>query len=191
MRFDGTLAKWDDNRGYGFIVPMQGGQEIFVHISSFARDGRRPQLHESLSFEIELDKKGQKCAVRILRFATSQPGPQRLVQSGPPRQARSAFFKWLAMVLLVAVGAYGYAQYSKRVSAYVPAETGKLLVRPAAQAHRPVLTSHRCDGRQHCSQMTSCEEATFFLKNCPGVKMDGDHDGVACEEQWCTSPFAN
>jgi hypothetical protein len=33
--------------------------------------------------------------------------------------------------------------------------------------------------------MSSCEEATFFLKNCPGVKMDGNHDGVPCEQQWC------
>ncbi len=43
----------------------------------------------------------------------------------------------------------------------------------------------RCDGRTYCSQMTSCEEATFFLKNCPGTKMDGNNDGVPCERQWC------
>ena len=43
----------------------------------------------------------------------------------------------------------------------------------------------RCDGRTHCSQMTSCEEATFFLRNCPGTKMDGNNDGVPCERQWC------
>ena len=42
-----------------------------------------------------------------------------------------------------------------------------------------------CDGRTYCSQMTSCQEATFFLKNCPGTKMDGDGDGVPCEKQWC------
>jgi len=43
----------------------------------------------------------------------------------------------------------------------------------------------KCDGRTYCSQMTSCQEATFFLKNCPGAKMDGDRDGVPCEKQWC------
>ena len=43
----------------------------------------------------------------------------------------------------------------------------------------------KCDGRTHCSHMTSCEEATFFLKNCPGTKMDGNNDGVPCERQWC------
>lgn len=191
MRFDGTLAKWNDDRGFGFIVPAHGGQEIFVHISSFARDGRRPQLHEPLSFEIELDQKEQKRAVRILRPTTSLPGPRRLTQNRPPRQARSSFAKWVTMALLVAVGVYGYAQYSKRVSAYAPTDSGESLVRPAARSQQPVLTNHRCDGRQHCSQMTSCAEATFFLKNCPGVKMDGNHDGVPCEEQWCTSPFAN
>ena len=43
----------------------------------------------------------------------------------------------------------------------------------------------QCDGRVHCSEMTSCEEARYFLRNCPGVKMDGDGDGVPCERQWC------
>ncbi|MCI5222285.1 MAG: hypothetical protein D3924_06325 [Candidatus Electrothrix sp. AR4] len=33
--------------------------------------------------------------------------------------------------------------------------------------------------------MTSCEEATFYQRNCPGTKMDGDRDGVPCEKQWC------
>ena len=46
-------------------------------------------------------------------------------------------------------------------------------------------SSFKCDGRTRCSQMTSCEEATFFLKNCPNVKMDGDGDGIPCEDQWC------
>jgi hypothetical protein len=43
----------------------------------------------------------------------------------------------------------------------------------------------RCDGRTHCSQMTSCQEATWFLRNCPGTKMDGNNDGIPCEQQWC------
>lgn len=42
-----------------------------------------------------------------------------------------------------------------------------------------------CDGRKHCSQMRSCAEATYFSNNCPGTKMDGNNDGVPCEQQWC------
>ena len=42
-----------------------------------------------------------------------------------------------------------------------------------------------CEGKTHCSLMGSCEEAKFYLNNCPGTKMDGDGDGVPCERQWC------
>lgn len=52
---------------------------------------------------------------------------------------------------------------------------------PTARAQ----AAYRCDGRTHCSQMRSCEEATYFLRNCPGTKMDGNNDGVPCEQQWC------
>lgn len=44
----------------------------------------------------------------------------------------------------------------------------------------------RCDGRTHCSHMTSCEEAKYFVANCPSVKMDGNRDGVPCQKQWCS-----
>lgn len=43
-----------------------------------------------------------------------------------------------------------------------------------------------CDGRTYCSQMTSCAEATFFLRNCPNMRIDGNGDGIPCEKQWCT-----
>jgi hypothetical protein len=30
--------------------------------------------------------------------------------------------------------------------------------------------------------MGSCSEAKLFLKNCPGMEMHGDGDGVPCEQ---------
>ena len=47
-------------------------------------------------------------------------------------------------------------------------------------------SSFSCDGRKRCTQMKSCAEAKYFLANCPSVKMDGDKDGIPCEEQWCS-----
>lgn len=71
-----------------------------------------------------------------------------------------------------------------------PAAVPRLPAAPAPAAlpapAAPAATfPQRCDGRTHCSQMTSCDEATWFLKNCPGTKMDGNNDGVPCETQWC------
>nr|WP_319548742.1 excalibur calcium-binding domain-containing protein [Desulfogranum marinum] len=45
--------------------------------------------------------------------------------------------------------------------------------------------TYQCKGKVYCSEMTSCAEAKFYLRNCPGTKMDGNHDGIPCEKQWC------
>ena len=52
-------------------------------------------------------------------------------------------------------------------------------------ASQTTVASFSCDGRKHCSQMTSCAEATYFSNHCPNTKMDGNHDGIPCEKQWC------
>jgi hypothetical protein len=39
----------------------------------------------------------------------------------------------------------------------------------------------QCEGKVYCSEMSSYDEALFYLNNCPGTKMDGDHDGDPCE----------
>ncbi|MBB3759698.1 cold shock domain-containing protein [Xanthomonas arboricola] len=63
-------------------------------------------------------------------------------------------------------------------------------ITPAAAAGTTSATTaptphYSCGGRKHCSQMTSCDDATWVLRNCPDTTMDGDHDGVPCEQQWC------
>ncbi|MBF7728533.1 excalibur calcium-binding domain-containing protein [Pseudomonas sp. N040] len=82
------------------------------------------------------------------------------------------------------------------------AEDGSVLSAPVLQAPQPsflplgaapaavrssakAAESYHCDGRTHCSQMHSCEEAMYFLRNCPGTQMDGEADGIPCERQWC------
>lgn len=196
MRFEGTLAKWNDDRGFGFIQPTQGGQELFAHISAFPRDGQRPQLHENLSFEVAIGQAGKKQATAIQRpraVAQLSTGGRRT----PPQMARSpstgVFGKLVALLLVCAVLGTGYWKYEARQrqarATALAQEPGHGAI-PASAA--PLVSSpYRCDGRQHCSQMTSCAEAKFFLKNCPDPRMDGNNDGVPCEQQWCTSPFAN
>jgi len=194
MRIEGTLTKWNDDRGFGFITPAQGGSEVFVHISAFPKDGHRPTIGERLTFEIEVDREGRKraknvlCPTRPTVHATRQPASHR-------RSEKPGFFgRAIPLAIVIALAFYGYSQYSGR-SAPQAAFAPQAVVSPQAVIAAPASgqstsSSFHCDGRTHCSQMTSCAEATFFLKNCPNVQMDGDHDGVPCEQQWCTSPFA-
>lgn len=60
------------------------------------------------------------------------------------------------------------------------------IVAPSTNPSQPSGTENfKCDGRQYCSQMTSCAEAMHFNTNCPNTKMSGDGDGIPCEKQWC------
>lgn len=67
MRTHGTLTRWNDDRGFGFITPAaQGARELFVHVSAFP-PGERPRLNEVISFEVEAGPDGRKRAVSIMR----------------------------------------------------------------------------------------------------------------------------
>jgi len=46
-------------------------------------------------------------------------------------------------------------------------------------------SNFQCNGKIYCSEMSSCAEARFYLRNCSGTKMDGNNDGIPCEKQWC------
>jgi uncharacterized membrane protein YsdA (DUF1294 family)/cold shock CspA family protein len=65
VRFEGILKTWNDERGFGFIEPTRGGEEIFVHIKAFAARNNRPQLNQRLSFEVELGPQGKKRAKSV------------------------------------------------------------------------------------------------------------------------------
>lgn len=56
---------------------------------------------------------------------------------------------------------------------------------PTAAVDPKNSVSFECSGKVYCSEMISCAEAKFYLRNCPGTKLDGDKDGIPCEKQWC------
>ena len=91
----------------------------------------------------------------------------------------SGLFGALLFVAIIAVGAK--TLWPK----LHPSPVQPVLTSNSEQPATEALNSYRCDGRQYCSQMRSCDEAKYFLKHCPDVKMDGNHDGVPCEAQWC------
>ena len=100
-----------------------------------------------------------------------------------PRSRLSGVRALIFAVLVIGASAYIYKHFSPPGQKF----------RPSSNApSEPSIAEERfkCDGRTRCSQMTSCTEAKWFLEHCPGVEMDGDHDGVPCEQQWCGSESA-
>lgn len=65
MRFDGVIKTWNDDRGFGFIEPIQGGQELFVHVKAFQAGTERPTANLKVSFEVEISGDGKKRAKNV------------------------------------------------------------------------------------------------------------------------------
>jgi len=175
MRTHGTLTKWSDDRGFGFVALPQSHEEIFVHISAFPRDGVRPRIGETISFEIRWAPDGRKRAEGIERPRSRKTSAKR--QESKSVQGRSLFGSLLTAASVLVLGFVGYNSYVSR--------QGTNAAAPLSTADEASSQSFRCDGRTHCSQMTSCAEARYFLKRCPGTQMDGNGDGEPCEQQWC------
>jgi len=105
--------------------------------------------------------------------------------SGKPKQTNHTFWTVKSalklFIILTFAGAFAYSKYQK-------SQAGSPLPLKAPAPSNSMTTlqpQFSCDGRTHCSQMTSCAEAKYFIQNCPNTKMDGDGDGVPCESQWC------
>lgn len=74
----GTVKFFNEQRGYGFIQPDEGGNDAFVHITAVERAGMR-SLREGqrVNFELEQDRRGKMAAVNLTNAddAGAAPAP--------------------------------------------------------------------------------------------------------------------
>lgn len=76
MRTKGTIASWNEDKGYGFISPLSGGKQVFIHISAFSNRGRRPQAGQIVTYGIATDKQGRPCAANATLAGDRLPEPK-------------------------------------------------------------------------------------------------------------------
>jgi CspA family cold shock protein len=64
----GTVKFYNDQRGYGFITPDEGGQDVFVHATALERAGLRGLREgQKVSYEVREDRKSGKLAVDTIQ----------------------------------------------------------------------------------------------------------------------------
>lgn len=62
----GTVKWFNNAKGYGFIVPADGGEEVFVHFSSIEADGYKTLTEgQKVEFEHTQGPKGRQ-ATRVI-----------------------------------------------------------------------------------------------------------------------------
>ena len=66
----GTVKWFNAQKGYGFIQPDAGGNDVFVHISAVERAGMRSLVEgQKLTFDIEADRRSGKSSAVNLQSA--------------------------------------------------------------------------------------------------------------------------
>ena len=78
----GTVKFFNEQKGYGFIQPDQGGNDAFVHITAVERAGMRTlQQDQRVNYELEQDRRGKMSAINLSE-ADSAAAPQAESGSG-------------------------------------------------------------------------------------------------------------
>lgn len=61
--FKGRLERWNDDKGFGFIRPEQGKDEVFIHISALKNMPRRPVVGDVIYYQLHVGNDGKTKAV--------------------------------------------------------------------------------------------------------------------------------
>jgi cold shock CspA family protein len=113
MRLAGRITDWNDEKGFGFVVPNGGGDRAFVHVNEFQRGSKRSASGDLISYVVATDQRGRLNAKQIRRAGQKIAVPR--TPSRVPRAALGAaalalgaalvFFRIIPFLLMAAVTA--------------------------------------------------------------------------------------
>lgn len=174
----GRLERWDDAKGFGFIKPDDGRRNIFIHISALKKMNRRPVTGDIIHYQIHTDNNGKDRAVNASIVGVPEIAPTNRARRRHNPQRKGASFLSRILPIVVIMGAWQIYDHLTDNNHRPETDPAAAVVEPFAET-----PAFECRGKVYCSEMSSCEEAEFYLRNCPGTKMDGDNDGIPCERQ--------
>jgi CspA family cold shock protein len=64
MNYTGVFRFWNEEKGYGFIAPLEGGPDVFAHVSALPH-GLIPFKGMKASYDLGPDRQGREMAIDI------------------------------------------------------------------------------------------------------------------------------
>lgn len=196
---NGILVRWQDEKGFGFIKPeAANGKDLFIHISELKHMARKPQVGDAIQYRTQQQADGKFKAINAsiegVAVISASATTRRKNNSNPGSKSqspktRSSSVILIPLIVCLALAAIGFKRYEALTA--TPVLTNENVEQmsfnlPTQNSALHSKQNFHCEtGKEYCSQMRSCAEATFYINNCPNTKMDGNHDGVPCERQWC------
>ncbi len=87
----GKLTKWKDERGFGFIQPVDGSQEVFLHISEVKDTNRRPQENDTIYYHYVVDSDGKVRACDAFILGARNKAASSSSRTKPSDEIASSF----------------------------------------------------------------------------------------------------
>ncbi|WP_315094472.1 cold shock domain-containing protein [uncultured Cellulomonas sp.] len=81
---DGTVSWYEGEKGFGFVTPDAGGEDLFVHVRSLPAGVTELSEGDRVTYDVGTSEKGLQA--RNIRLVSSTPAPAR-GPSGPPRDS--------------------------------------------------------------------------------------------------------
>ena len=185
LLYRGKLIRWDDERGFGFIENNIEKNGIFIHISALRTMSRRPIINDIIEYEILIENKKIQAINAIIEVVKPiKKSPQVTLKTEIQVLTWHRAKSLLIIVCIVFGMRVVYKLFSKPNTQESVSQS--VVSTPPSETLLPpqTTTTYTCDGRTHCSQMGTKEEAIYFITHCPNTKMDGDGDGEPCEDQF-------
>ncbi|MFE3598202.1 cold-shock protein [Streptomyces sp. NPDC059096] len=79
----GKIQRFDETRGYGFIVPDEGGDDVFMHANDLLDEKYLYQAGREVEFFVEMGDKGPKASEIRLVHPSAQRRPGRDLAPAP------------------------------------------------------------------------------------------------------------
>ena len=123
----GKIVRWVGNRGFGFIKPDNGKDDIFIHISAIEGLTRKPVIGDIISYEISVDGNNRPRAINArVEGPTLEKHKRKSNRSTPIRNRKTANvkkssnnYKLLLLLLAIIIGVGIYALQKKGDSSFV------------------------------------------------------------------------
>lgn len=67
----GTVKWWNDSKGFGFLIPSDGGKDVFAHYTELRMDGFKTLIEgQAVEFELKVSERGPEAKnIKLLEVA--------------------------------------------------------------------------------------------------------------------------